>query len=165
MLPPRIEFGSPVQRGEREGESFWHVPIAIHPRILKKIGPATAGACRIFMDLYQGDKCEDQIELRWGDYQLQSITERRTLRQGEPVLVPLVRRLESENDNNAYIADTKFHKDPDSKTKPILAGTNKKRFRLRIKWNTTKRVSPHFYLIRVPIEKSNSLFSVEIEYV
>ncbi len=116
------------------------------------------------MDLYKGDQIEDSVELGWGDYQLQQIQSSAVLRRGETVLVPLFRRVEFGDDLNAYIADTKFHIDHESRTHPVVAGTNKKRFRLRVKWGRFNRISRHFYMIRVPDTQSNSLFSVEIEY-
>jgi len=164
MLPPKIEFGCPVQRGQIATESFWHVPVRVIPCLWGKIGPATVGPCRIYMDVYKGNQIEDSVELGWGDYQLQNIQSSAVLRRGEPILVPLVFRAESGNDLSAYIADIKFHKDHESKTHPIEAGTNKRRFRLRVKWATNKRISGHFYMIRVPKTQSNSLFSVEVEY-
>lgn len=162
-MPPIVEFGSPVQRAKTRGQSFWHVPIKIYPRVFKRVGPATLSHCRVYLDLYRGDDIANKIRLGFGDMYTDQPKKEETLQAGRPLLIPVVSRSEDSNDGRATIADLAFH---NSEGTPNLVENDRKKnkFRLRVKSGKDEWVSPHFYIIRVPIEPSNGQFSVEIEF-
>jgi hypothetical protein len=161
-MPPRVEFGSPVQRQKKESTCHYHVPIKLCPRF--KIGPGTMPNCRIFLDRYSGDIVSESIRLCWGDACFSEISERENLYKDEMFLVPIAWREEEKNDGNAYITDTRYFKNEGEKVHALTPDRSKHRFKLRVKSGKYERASPHFYLLRVPVGVSNGHFTVEIEY-
>ena len=165
LMPPVAEFGCPVQRGKHDGESFWHIPVQIFPRLWKKIGPATISPCKVYMDRYSGDQKTDSIQLGWGDMHFEDGKAEELLQKGRVVLVPIVWRSELGDDTNAYIADLNFLRDRSQLVRSIAGDRKKNKFKLRVKSGASwEKTSAHLYMIRVPDAQSNGQFSVEMEY-
>ena len=164
IMPPRIRFGSPVQRGKAAGESFWHIPIEICPWLFGHIGPAKISPCQIYLDRFVGGQIADKIRLGWGDMHFEEPRLEEMLKSGRPLLVPIAWRSEAGDDRNAYWADLNFVRKSREYNRSIPADRQKNKFRLRVKFGRWRRSSPHFYMVRVPSNQSNGHFSVEIEY-
>jgi hypothetical protein len=163
LMPPRIDFGSPVQRAKSELESFWHVPIKLHPRWW--IGTSSLVNCRAYLDVYEGGHCKERIRLCWGDQTYKEREDYEHLRRGHVSLAPVAWRTELGEDRNGYFADARLVKsDQQERVHPISNTRVKYRFRLRIKSETFWAESPHFYQVRCPPISSNGHFIVEIEY-
>lgn len=162
-MPPVIDFGSPVQRQKDEADCHYHIPIKIYPCLLKKIGPATLGGCWVFMDRYNGSNLIDRIRLCWGDAAFESTREEVALRKEHVVLVPIVFRSEKDNERRAFITDSRYFL-KNERPYPLDANRSKHRFKLRVKSGGFESTSPNFYIIRVPVGRSNGHFTVEIEY-
>src|SRR5947209_3270773 len=65
ILPPRVAFGSPVQRAKDQLVSYWHIPISLH-RCLK-VGPGELPRCQVYLDRLDGGQVTETIRLQWGD--------------------------------------------------------------------------------------------------
>jgi len=163
LMPPVVEFGAPVQRGRREEESFWHIPVTIHPRIFRRIGPAALYEVEIYLDEYRGEEVINKIRLCWGDAKFENPTTTTFLRRGDIKLVPVVIREEEESDGSAYVTDIRYFEHRERVVK-LAADRRKHRYRLRVKSGTYETASKHIYVIRVPRTWTNGQFSLEIEY-
>ena len=163
LMPPIIHFGSPVQRGKVEAESFWHIPISIKGRFWN-IGPATLPGCRIFVDRYEADSKKEAIRMGWGDMTTEQPRQEELLRKHVVSLVPVAWRAEMGNDRDGYFTDTRFLEDRGDKYHPISSDRIKHKFKLRIKCGGFSRASPYFYVVRAPKSESNGHFVVEVEY-
>jgi hypothetical protein len=162
LLPPRVVFGSPVQRGKDEAESFWHIPI----KIARKwgVGPGTLSGCIVYLDACHLGVITEKVRLPWGDAVFQPMAQRTDLENGEAILVPIASRSEKEAERNVTITSLKFFVGTGAE---IILSTarDKFRFRLRVKSGDKTYTSEHFYLIRVPSRNgSNGHFVCEIEY-
>lgn len=163
MLPPTIEFGAAVQRARTSQESFLHIPVWVHPLLLRTIGPATLPFCRAHLDLYSGDTVVRTLPLCWSDMQNAEPPQHEIiLRRYQAFLLPIAWRSENEEGGVGYFADARFLRDEKTRLNPI---TDKSRFRLRVVSGSSTWKSPHFYLARCPgAGASNGLFGVEIEF-
>jgi len=161
FVPPRVVFKSPSQRAKDETESFWHVPITVRPAI--RWGSGSLDDCRIYLDVYEGKVCKDQIRMCWGDLGFTRKPEDTcNLRHGIVSLVPICKRSETVG-GFAIVTDQKFLNMGDA-DKIVSADRSKYRFKLRVKSGTLERTSPHFYQVRVPRSNSNGQFILEMEY-
>src|SRR5438105_2253712 len=109
LMPPAIEWGSPVQRAKGESESFWHIPVSTHPGRPwsvwpRKWGPASVPACEISLQKFDG-QTPGQFRLCWGDAFFGEPTTITSLRLGHTVLVPIAFRSEGEEGGKAYWAE------------------------------------------------------------
>jgi hypothetical protein len=161
FMPPIVSFGSPVQRSKSESESWWHVPISIRPKF--KIGPNQIPGCRVYVQLFDGDRLRGEFKMHWGDTHFETPKEAVTLVAGETVLVPITWRTENNDDRNAYLTDAEYFTSghPKRVCPPDRA---KRKFKLVLKSGTRRFESPHAYLIRVPGSRSNGNFLLEVEY-
>lgn len=161
-IPPMITFGGPSQRAKANepGHSFWHLSVSMRPMTFRFVGKHRLEECEIFMDLYDGNRITDKIQLMFGDAYSEKPIDAIAMTYGKSVFVPIAFRSEQGNDQNAYVA-TKRYFNKGIKDKPLSPDRTKNLFRLRLKSRCFTKVSPHFYLIRVPNERSNAQFSVE----
>lgn len=160
VMPPWIEFGSPVQRArsDNEAESFWHVPVRVWPMLFKRMGPGEIYGCRAFLE-FDGK----EIPLYWGDWKFGKCYAAASLTKGVPEMIPVIYRSEADKDRNAYIADSRFH-EQGTRHYPVLPDREKHLCRLIIRRGTKRYASPHRYVIRVPKGRGNGHFTMEIEY-
>lgn len=166
LMPPVIDFGSPVQRAnpDKEHESHWHVPITIRPSV-PLIGPKDLSACEVYLDHYEVGQDNREHLMRWGDLQFESQPRRiADLRHGHFELVPIAWRSELGGGGDGYITDAAFSLEERRFTIPIKSDQAWCCFKLRTKSGTFERESKHFYRIRCPQSASNGQFSVEVEY-
>lgn len=160
ILPPRLVFGSPVQRSKDEAISFWHIPIAIKSRL--PFAPSSMANCKLYFDRIEDKMVVDRIRLLWGDAVFARLGEVANFSPHDILLAPIVMRKEG-NDNRGYIVDRR-HLEGRQQPYPIEPDRHKVIFRLRIKVGKKEIVSPHNYIIRVPNGTSNGHFTCEIEY-
>jgi hypothetical protein len=160
ILPPRVHFGSPVQRSKDQNICYWHIPISLQ-RCLK-IGPGELPHCHVYLDRLDGDRITEKIKLHWGDAWFGVTGESATLTT-QVLLVPICWRSNADNNRIAYIADGRFISDRE-KAYPLQPDRKKHRFRLRIKSGKKSNISLHVYQVRVPDVTDNGHFTVEIEY-
>jgi hypothetical protein len=168
LMPPAIEWGSPVQRAKGEGESFWHIPVNIHPgrrwaEWPRKFGPATVHACEVHLEKFDGD-APANFQLCWGDafFVGEKATPVTTLRRGHPALIPIACRSEREDGSRAYWAEQRMFSRGE-RALSIKSDRLKRYFRLQIRSGSYCRTSS-FYQLRVPLLGSNGHFTVEKVY-
>lgn len=162
VMPPIIRFGSPVQRSKKETESYWHIPITIERLVWDAIGPAALSGCRVYLDIYEGTSCNNKLRMCWGDAVFGKTTETSGLRRGEVILVPIAWR--SEDRGGPAIFTDQHYLNTQDPQHPVKDDRSKYRFKLRVQAGKFQRMSPHFYLIRIPHSASNGQFILEIEY-
>lgn len=163
ILPPVINFGSPVQRSKKERESFWHIPVMIQPRLFKTIGPATLYNCEFYLHEYDETTRRDGIRLYVGDWGFEQPGTVGNLTAGKVLLVPVAWRSEEQGEGNGYIADSRFFV-KDERAYPILPDRKIHRYKIVLYSGKFTRESPHFYRLRVPQSRSNGHFVLELEY-
>jgi hypothetical protein len=163
ILPPVINFGSPVQRSKNEQESFWHISVTIRPRLFKRIGPAVLFNCQFYLHEYEGNVCINKILLSVGDAAFVNPSLQGNLIAGEVTLVPIAWRSEVEGGGNGYIADTRFFEKKE-RAYPIPPDRKKHFYKLVMGSGKFACESPHFYRLRVPRSPSNGHFVLELDY-
>lgn len=120
LLPPIVEFGSPVQRATNLDESLWHVPVKVFPRLGRRIGPTDIPRCKAYLDLYEGGRCKDKIRLCWGDQTFDELGDYEQLRGRHVSLLPVAWRTEAGNDRNGYFVDVRLIKNRADRVYAIL---------------------------------------------
>jgi hypothetical protein len=164
LMPPVIQFGSPVQRSKAENQGWWHVPVTVMPRW--RIGPAILPNASAFLDLYEGETRTRRLNMKWGDAAFQVSEKFRdfvALERGRVFLVPVALRREAPDALQAYITDRGFFRGPETTTS-LPPDRRKRRFKLGVQHGNRRVLSDHFYIVRVPRGQSNSNFTVEMEY-
>ena len=162
VMKPRVEFGSPVQRGKHAdlGKSWWHIPVNVSQRLF---GAGKLEDCVVFLQDSPGQTPGVRLDLRWGDMSVAGEpSERQTLHAGQVYLVPIIMRDEIGEDYNAYITESFFF--AGSKVWPIPGDSKKRRLKIGISTGRFTATSKHFYLVRVPAVESNGQFTLEMQF-